>query len=699
MNQGSFKKISDNPKEMTDEEARAELTRLAAKLAEYDRAYYEFDAPLVDDATYDEIRRRNLELEKYFPHLVLTDSPSQRVGSKAAAGFAKVTHLYPMLSLDNAFNKEDMKEFIDRARRFLGLEADSEVVLIAEPKIDGISCSLRYERGKLIKASTRGDGEVGEDVTANVKTMGSIPLSFETDLEMLEIRGEVYLEHKAFQDLNQRRAEEGEALFANPRNAAAGSLRQLDPQVTARRPLKFYAYSFGETPQSFKTHSTGLDHLKQWGFPVSPLIQACQTLDQVMAYYTEMETKRSQLGFDIDGTVFKIDRLDWQERLGFVSRAPRWAIALKFPAAQAQTTLRLILIQVGRTGVLTPVASLDPVTVGGVVVSRATLHNEDELQRKDLREGDQVIIQRAGDVIPQVVKVVTPDGRVRGPVFQFPMHCPECESLVERREKEVARRCTGGLICKAQAALRLRHFVSRDAFDIEGLGAKHMETFFKVGMIQNPLDIFTLERRNQDSDQPLETGEGWGPKSAQKLFEAINQKRKISLDRFIYSLGIHQIGQTTSKLLARTYGSYDHWCRQMQLAAAEDETALQTLINIDGIGESMARDLSAFFKEPHHLELLEKLVGPEIEVLDFKSLVTSSSAISGKTVVFTGTLTAMTRHEAKARAETLGAKVSSSVSAQTHYLVAGADAGSKATKARALGVQVLDEAAWLELIE
>ncbi|MGI4851211.1 MAG: NAD-dependent DNA ligase LigA [Janthinobacterium lividum] len=691
--------LKKSMKDQTDSDVQIELESLAAQIAEYDRAYYEFDAPVVDDATYDALRQRNLELERQFPHLILKNSPTHRVGSKAAAGFAKVTHLYPMLSLDNAFNEEDMTEFVDRIRRFLGLSSDAEISLIAEPKIDGISCSLRYVRGKLVKASTRGDGEVGEDVTANVKTMACIPQLFTTDIETLEIRGEVYLEHQTFQDLNLQRTQAQESLFANPRNAAAGSLRQLDPKVTAARPIKFYAYSFGETPIFFETHQGALDHLKQWGFPVSPLIEECKSIEQIIDYHHRMDARRSTLGFDIDGTVFKINRLDWQERLGFVSRAPRWAIAHKFPAAQAQTTLRKILIQVGRTGVLTPVAALDPVTVGGVVVSRATLHNEDELQRKDLREGDQVIIQRAGDVIPQVVKMVTPESQTRGPIFQFPTHCPECGSLTQRQDKEVARRCTGGLICKTQAALRLRHFVSREAFDIEGLGVKNVDMFFKSELIQNPLDIFTLERRDQNSDTPLAKMEGWGSKSAEKLFTAINAKRSISLDRFIYSLGIHQIGQTTGKLLARIYGSYDHWVAQMKLVAQSDEIAMQTLIHINGIGDSMAKDLAAFFKEPHHLELLEKMVGPEIKVEDFKNQVNTSSPLFDKTVVFTGTLSGMSRPEAKARAENLGARVSSSISAQTDYLVAGEKAGSKATKAKALGVHVLSEEEWLALCQ
>lgn len=695
---------------LTEDEAKGELDRLATLIAEYDKAYFEFDAPIVDDATYDQVRLRHKAIEARFPSLVSPDSPSRRVGSKSSARFAKVHHLYPMLSLDNAFNQEDISEFLARTRRFLGLDAETVIPLIAEPKIDGVSCSLRYERGKLVKGATRGDGVEGEDVTENVKTIQDIPHSIPTSFDVLEIRGEVYLMHKAFQILNQQRETEGEALFANPRNAAAGSLRQLDPGVTASRPLKFFAYSLGETPKSFGTHESVLNQLKKWGFPVSTLIESCSAINEIMAYHARLESLRADLGFDIDGTVYKINRLDWQERLGFVSRAPRWAIAHKFPAEQAQTTLRQISIQVGRTGVLTPVAHLDPVTVGGVVVSRATLHNEDELRRKDIRTGDTVMIQRAGDVIPQVVKVITLEGQARAAPFQFPLNCPVCGSIVERKEGEAAHRCTGGLICQAQASLRLRHFVSREAFDIEGLGAKHIETFFNLGVIQNPVDIFTFEQRNKNSAHPLKTWEGWGEKSAENLFSAINQKRIISLDRFIYALGIYQIGQTTARLLARHYGSYEVWIQAMTAAAragtetgtviatAEDASSLEDLVNIDGIGPGMAEDLLCFFREPHNLDLLAHLVGSQIKVSDFKSAISRSSPIAGKTVVFTGTLTTLTRAEAKARAESLGAKVSTSVSSKTDYVITGNDAGGKATKARELGVTILGEKEWLAFL-
>ena len=688
--------------QLTADEAALELKCLSTLITEYDRAYYEFDSPLVDDATYDKLRIRNKEIESRFPLLILPESPSYRVGSRPAKGFSKVLHRFPMLSLDNAFDEEDVREFVARVRRFLGLGEEEGIELMASPKIDGLSCSLVYIDGQLKTAATRGDGETGEDITQNVKTIAGLPHSIDNPLDkVLEIRGEVYLTRQDFQLLNQQREKAGEPLFANPRNAAAGSLRQLDPQITASRPLKFFAYSLtvDDDPNYFKTNEESLKKLAVWGFSVVPQFKSCD-LDKLLAYHADLEKKRSgsELDFDIDGVVYRINRSDWQDRLGFVARAPRWAIAYKFPAEQAQTTLRQIVIQVGRTGVLTPVAQLDPVTVGGVVVSRATLHNEDELRRKDIRVGDRVMIQRAGDVIPQIVKVITPEGQERSAPFQFPSHCPVCDSLIERKEGEVAYRCTGGLICKAQAALRLRHFVSRDAFDIEGLGAKHIETFFSLGMITNPVDIFTLEQRDRESSQSLNTWEGWGQKSADNLFRAIRQKREISLDRFIYALGIHQIGQTTSKLLARRYGSYEVWAHSMKEASAGNSTCLEELINIDGIGPGMAVDLLYFFKETHNLDLLARLVGPHIKVSDFKMSVNSSSPVAGKTVVFTGSLISLTRAEAKARAEMLGAKVSSSVSVKTDYVIVGEEAGSKAEKARQLGVRTLTETEWLHFI-
>ena len=695
---------------LTPEEAYAELVDLEQKIRLYDQAYFEQDAPLVDDQTYDRIRLRYQDLEKHFPERISSQSPSLRVGIKPSGRFAKTRHLSPMLSLDNAFNRQDIEDFLTRACRFLGLAPGTPLTVMGEPKIDGVSCSLRYEKGALTVGSTRGDGFEGENVTANVRTIQDIPQVLSTSLEVFEVRGEIYLQKQDFQILNHQREQENEPLFANPRNAAAGSLRQLNPEITASRPLKFFAYGLGEASQKFfKTHEDVLDHLRFWGFPVSPLTQRCSSLEDTLAYHQGLEAQRADLPFDIDGSVFKIDRLDLQERLGFVSRAPRWAIAHKFPAEQAQTTLTDIRIQVGRTGVLTPVADLAPVTVGGVVVSRATLHNADELRRKDIRVGDRVLIQRAGDVIPQVVQTILPErpeAAMRGAPFEFPTTCPVCESLVERKEGEVAWRCTGGLICQAQAALRLRHFVSRDAFDIEGLGAKHIETFFQQGIIQNPVDIFTFEARDKISDHPLASWEGWGPKSAQNLFDAINQRRRISLERFIYALGIHQVGQTTAKLLARHYETYGKWTSAMfaistpKNEAGGETDSLEDLVSIEGIGPGMVDELCGFFKENHNRQLLKALVGPQIQVIDTipaASPKQGSSALFGKTVVFTGSLQTLTRSEAKSQAENLGAKVASAVSGKTDYVIVGQEAGSKADKARTLGIPILTEEEWLTL--
>lgn len=689
---------------LTEEQAKIELERLALEIAYHDRQYYTFDTPEIDDATYDALRLRNQAVEAKFPHLVREDSPSFRVGAKAASGFSKVAHLTPMLSLDNAFDEEDVADFLTRVRRFLGLTPETVIDLMAEPKIDGLSCSLTYRKGRLLRAATRGDGDVGEDVTENVKTLSDIP-SFLKEGDVngdIEIRGEIYMEKQDFARLNKKREEAGEPLFANPRNAAAGSLRQLDARVTASRPLKFLAYSFGKYPPSLKTHEEALALLTFWGFRESELIRSCRRLDDLSVYHQDLESRRASLPYDIDGTVYKVNRLDWQERLGQVARAPRWAIAHKFPAEQAQTTLREIRIQVGRTGVLTPVAHLSPVNVGGVIVSRATLHNEDELTRKDIRSGDDVIIQRAGDVIPQVVRVLNSDRPNRSPPFQFPKTCPVCGSHVVRPEGEVANKCTGGLVCPAQASLRLRHFVSRDAFDIEGLGTKIIDDFFHEGFLKSPVDLFTLEEREKRGEIGLRNREGWGEKSIDNLFKAIRARRKISLDRFIYALGINQVGQNTAKLLARHYGSLNAFLEEMQRASKNDRRAYDDLLSINGIGPGVAADLAGFFGEPHNLEIIQGLVGfgllkGYVIVEDPPKPAGEASPLYGKSVVFTGTLHTMTRPEAKARAEALGAKVSSAVSSKTDLVVIGGDAGSKATKARELGLKILSEEEWIQL--
>ena len=688
--------------DLTVGQAQAELAALAAEIAHNDTLYHQQDQPEISDAAYDALVRRNGAIEARFPELVRSDSPSARVGASPAGGFGKVRHAVPMLSLGNAFAPEDVTEFVGRVRRFLGLAEDAPLSFVAEPKVDGLSCSLRYEDGKLMLAATRGDGTEGEDVTANVRTIKDVPNELPAPFPaVLEVRGEVYMDRRDFLAMNAAQAERGEKLFANPRNAAAGSLRQLDSTITARRPLRFFGYALGEVTERIADTQWGIrERLKAWGFSLNEPARCCHGAAELQEHYDGIGAQRAELPFDIDGVVYKVDRLDLQERLGFVSRAPRWAIAHKFPAEQAQTKLNRISIQVGRTGALTPVAELEPINVGGVVVSRATLHNEDEIRRKDVRAGDHVVVQRAGDVIPQIVRVVDADRPDRGPAYVFPDHCPECGSLAVREEGEVVKRCTGGLICPAQAVERLRHFVSRDAFDIEGLGIERIQLFFEEGRVRSPADIFTLEQRESERIDRLVSKTGFGKKSVQNLFQAIDRRRTVPLDRFIFALGIRQVGQATAKLLARNYRSLDAWMAAMEEAAKDREgPAWQELTSIEQIGPSVAGDLADFFAEPHNIEALAALRAVLTRVEDYEPpKVAAASPVMGKTVVFTGTLTSMTRSEAKARAESLGAKVAGSVSAKTDYVVAGADAGSKATKARDLGVTVLSEEEWAALI-
>jgi len=682
---------------LTEAEAAAELAVLADEIARHDRAYHGDDAPVIDDATYDALRRRNDAIEARFPALIRDDSPSKRVGAAPAGGFAKVTHARPMLSLGNAFSDDDLAEFVDGVRRFLKeLRDDPSIPMatMAEPKIDGLSVSLRYENGALITGATRGDGTTGEDVTANLRTLADVPERIEGAPAVLEVRGEVYMTRPDFAEMNARQEAAGAKVFANPRNAAAGSLRQLDAEITRTRPLRFFAYAWGEISEPVAdTHHGVIERLKAWGFPVNPLAGLCGDLDEMRVFHRDLEARRAELPYDIDGVVYKVDRLDWQHRLGQVSRAPRWAIARKFAAEQATTTVRDIRIQVGRTGALTPVAELEPVTVGGVVVSRATLHNEDEIARKDVRVGDTVVVQRAGDVIPQVVEVVGEKRPAGSAPFQTPETCPECDSHAVREEGEAVRRCTGGLICPAQAVERLKHFVSRDAFDIEGLGAKHIVAFREDGLIATPADIFRLPARISE----IAGREGWGEKSADNLAAAIAAKRTIPLERFIYALGIRQVGEATARLLARHYGSLANWRAAMMAAADPESEARRDLVDIDGVGPSMAENSVAFFDEPHNREALDDL-GGELTVEDFAAPEIDDSPVAGKTVVFTGTLETLTRGEAKARAESLGAKVAGSVSKKTDFVVVGADAGSKAKKAAELGVTTLSEDDWLALI-
>jgi DNA ligase (NAD+) len=679
---------------LTEAQAKKELEWLAHEIAKHDLLYYAKAAPIISDAEYDELRERNDAIEARFPNLVRPDSPSLRVGAAPAEGFAKVTHLVPMLSLDNAFHEEDITRFFAKVRRFLNLSDETKIDIVAEPKIDGLSISLRYEKGRFTVGATRGDGVTGEDVTANLKTIADVPEKFSGGHapETIEVRGEVYMRHDEFMKLNAAREKAGDPVFANPRNAAAGSLRQLDPKITAQRKLHFFAYAWGESSAPLgKTHWEFLEKLKHWGFKVNPLARLCHSPEEALAYYNKIGEGRAELNYDIDGVVYKVNRLDWQDRLGMVSRAPRWAIAHKFPAQQARTKLNDIIVQVGRTGTLTPVAVLEPVTVGGVVVSRATLHNEDEIERKDVRIGDTVIVQRAGDVIPQIVGIV-PEKRPRGAEpYKFPTKCPECGSLAIREEGEAARRCTGGLICKAQAVQRLKHFVSRDAFDIEGLGAKHVEAFYADGLIKQPADIFRLHKH----EAKIAEREGWGEQSTRKLLAAVESRREISLERFIYALGIHQVGHATARLLARHYGSYKKWRHAMEQARHKDSDAYRDLDAIEGVGTSVIEDIVGFFAEPHNRRVLDDLEG-EVTIADFKAP-KGSSALAGKTIVFTGTLETMGRNEAKARAERLGAHVAGSVSKNTDYVVVGADPGSKAKKAAELGVKTLTESEWTKL--
>ncbi|MBI2240577.1 MAG: NAD-dependent DNA ligase LigA [Magnetospirillum gryphiswaldense] len=684
---------------LTPFEARAEASALREKLTRWDLAYHQGDSPEVDDATYDAARRRLLSIEERFPELA-ANSPTAKIGAPVAEGFGKVRHGVPMLSLDNAFSEDDVREFENRIRRFLALPPDQVIALVAEPKIDGLSISLRYEQGRFVRAATRGDGAEGEDVTANIRTLiakGKIPESFEGAPDVIEIRGEIYMTKADFLALNHAQEAAGDKLFANPRNAAAGSLRQLDANVTASRPLSLFAYAMGELAGDVGgSHSQFLDRLRTWGFPVNDRIRQCLGAEELLETYAAIGTERAGLDYDIDGVVYKVDRFDWQQRLGFVSRSPRWAIAHKFPAEQATTVLEKIEIQVGRTGALTPVAHLKPVNVGGVVVSRATLHNADEIERKGVRVGDTVIVQRAGDVIPQVVGVVADQPR-GAEDFVFPVTCPVCGSHVIQAEGEVARRCSGGLACGAQVKERLRHFVSRNALDIEGLGDENIEFLVDGGWIATPADIFHLETKNSQGLQRLQNFKGWGEKKVSKLFNAIAARRNVTLERFIFALGIRQVGEATAKRLARHYGSLAAWRDAMLAAIPRENDAFHDLISIEDIGPSVAGDILAFFAEDHNLSALDDLAA-QITIEDAQVIEAGNSPVSGKSVVFTGELVAMTRAEAKARAESLGAKVVGSVSKKTDYVVAGPGAGSKLTQAESLGLTVLTEQQWLELI-
>ncbi|UDL96422.1 NAD-dependent DNA ligase LigA [Lichenihabitans sp. PAMC28606] len=687
---------------VTEADASADHARLVAEIAGHDKAYHQDDAPTISDADYDALRRRLVALQTAFP--ALQPPPDERVGAAPSEKFAKVRHKVPMLSLGNVFADDEVTDFVARVRRFLGLAADAPLPITAEPKIDGLSCALRYEQGVLVLAATRGDGYEGEDVTANIRTVKAIPkrLTGRNVPPVCEVRGEIFLTKEDFAALNHRQAEAGKPTFANPRNSAAGSLRQLDPAITADRPLKFFAYAWGEmTSLPAPTQSGMVAAFRRWGLPTNPLTAVCASADDLIAHYRAIETQRATLPYDIDGVVYKVDDLALQGRLGFVSRAPRWAVAHKFPAERATTRLEAIDIQVGRTGSLTPVARLHPVTVGGVVVVNATLHNEDEIARKDVRIGDIVAVQRAGDVIPQIIGPILTKGEARGEPFDFPKTCPACGSaaLQEIDPKtgvaDVVRRCTGGLICPAQAVERLKHFCSRNALDIEGLGDKQIELFYGEGLIRTPADIFTLATRDKASLTSLSERPGFGKTSVKNLFAAIDERRRIPVNRFIYALGIRHVGETNARRLARHCGSFDALRALAASAIEPGSEAWAELRDIEGLGDVVAQALADFFAEPHNQTVVDALLA-EVTPEPMEA-VASQSPVAGKTIVFTGGLEKMTREEAKARAEALGAKVSGSVSRKTTLVVAGPGAGSKLAKAAEFGIEVISEDDWIAL--
>jgi DNA ligase (NAD+) len=680
--------------DINEAEAANELMRLARKIAHHDKLYHADDAPEISDPEYDALVRRNRELEEAFPHLIRDDSPSKKVGHEIASSpLSKVTHEVRMMSLDNGFNREDIEEWTQRVRRYLNLDADAEIAITAEDKIDGLSCSLRYEKGKLVRAATRGDGQVGEDVTANARHISDIPQELPEGVpEVFEVRGEVYMSRADFAALNAAQEEAGAKLFANPRNAAAGSFRQKDASVTAKRPLKFWAYGWGAASEvPCDTQSEMMRLIESWGFPLSPFLTRTANVDAMIAHYEEIGRQRPDLGYEIDGVVYKVDRLDFQQRLGFVAKAPRWALAHKFPAEKAQTTLEAIDIQVGRTGKLTPVGRLAPVLVGGVTVTNVTLHNRDEIERLGVRPGDRVVIQRAGDVIPQVVENLTRD--VEREPFEFPDRCPVCDSEAVAEDDDVDVRCTGGLICEAQRTQRLEHFVSRKALDIDGFGTKTIAQFFELGWLESPADIFRLTERRED----ILALEGWQDKSVDNLLAAVESKREPDAARLLFGLGIRNVGEVTARDLLKHVHELPALREIAEKSRGGDEDAASDLTAIDGIGPSVVEALGDFFHEPHNVavweDLLSQVTPPryEVDVVE--------SRVAGKTVVFTGKLETMSRDEAKAQAERLGAKAAGSVSAKTDLLVAGPGAGSKLKKAESLGIEVIDEAGWAAIVE
>jgi len=688
---------------LSEKEAGKKLEALYEQIAYHNRRYHELDAPEISDAEYDKFFQEALGIERQFPSLKRSDAPTNRVGSdvgsEAQNKFEKVSHKFPMLSLENAFDEEGVADFIARARKLLNLPLHAPLEIVAEPKIDGLSASLHYEKGRLVLGVTRGDGLMGENITHTIRTIQNIPQSLKglTYPEILEVRGEVFLSKEAFAQLNHTREEEGLPLFANPRNAAAGSVRQLDAAIAAKRPLQFFAYSLATPNLNVNSQQETLELLKNWGFSVADNIQLCHSLEEVIRYYKGMNEKRASLAYDIDGVVYKINATEIQEKMGFVARAPRWALAHKFPAEQGETILKAITIQVGRTGVLTPVGELHPINIGGVLVSRATLHNADELQRKDIRVGDRVVIQRAGDVIPQVVRVLKNNSAHRADPFLFPSTCPVCGSLVIREDNEVATRCTGNFKCTAQIKEKLNHFVSRHAFDIEGLGGKSIDFFWETHLITNPIDIFTLQDRDAQSLTPLRNFPGWGQKSAENLFQAIEEKRHIAFDRFLYALGIHHIGRVTAKIIAHHYKTVEDWNDAMIRLHDESLEEFQNLLSIDSIGPTIATSLMVFFKEPSNRTLVNDLI-TLLDIRPMTSIETEAAPLAGKTILFTGTLQSMTREDAKTQAEQLGAKVTNAISPKTHILVVGENPGSKLEKAKELNITILSENEWIDFL-
>ncbi len=681
-------------------QAQFEIEELKALIRHSDKKYYQDNAPSISDAEYDELRKKLEHLESLYPELVTEDSPTQRVSGSAQDKFKKVKHSKPMLSLGNAFSMEDVGDFLTKIKRFLGWDENKGIDVFCEPKIDGLSFSARYENGNLVQAATRGDGEEGEDITQNISTIKSLPKKLSGKFpKVLEVRGEVYLSHDEFERINKEKIANEEEPFANPRNAASGSLRQLDTSITASRNLKYFVYGWGEVSEElWSSQSEALNYFSSVGFVVNDKVMLCLSIDEIEKYYNEIYEARVKLDYDIDGVVYKVNQLELQERLGFVARAPRWATAHKFPAQQAKTKIEDITIQVGRTGALTPVAELTPINIGGVIVRRATLHNKDEIERKDFRIGDTVVIQRAGDVIPQVVSVDMEKRPADSKGYKFPDTCPVCGSLAIRENDEAATRCSGGISCDAQAIEYLKHFSSRNAFDIEGFGDRQIELFWEKKLVHEPADIFLLEEKNKTLNPPLEEWEGYGERSVQKLFEGINARKEIELNRFIYSLGIRHVGAENAKLLAKNYVSFTNFYNKAKRFADVGSQEYQDLIEIDGIGEKVANSIAMFFQNEKHIAIVDNLVR-QIKVKDQEEINNSGSALHNKIVVFTGSLQKLSRDEAKAIAERNGAKVSSSVSSKTDYVIAGADAGSKLKKATELGVKIISEDDFIGLVK